>query len=314
MNRKLPPLNALRSFEAAARLGSFKKAAAELNVTQSAISHQIKHLESILESELFLRQTRTISLTKNGKKLFPFVEKALDLLVEGTQEIGRAEYDKILILQSYSTFSVRWLLPRLDRFRRQHPELQVRLITSQWDPDFSEQDIDLAIMIGAPTTNSLRYDYLFSPLMFPVCSPKLLGGKKTLASPADLVGHTILQVYPSENDWTVWLKATGTEGVNLNAGLSFDSYDHALKTAVRGAGVALAMHPYVSEDFAADLLVNPFPGYEVPAAGSWYLTYPEVRANSHKIQAFRQWLLDEISDDPDLAPLREENDTAPTHE
>ncbi|WP_417451114.1 transcriptional regulator GcvA [Kordiimonas sp.] len=306
MTRKLPPLNALRSFEAAARLNSFKKAATELNVTQSAISHQIKHLENALGVELFVRQTRSIALTQSGKALFPFVEKALDLLEEGVQKISRTEHDNILILQSYSTLSVRWLLPKLDRFRVKHPNLQVRLITSQWDPDFTEQDIDLAIMIGTPEANNMRYDYLFSPCLFPVCSPKLLAGDSPLKAPADLAAQTILQVYPSENDWRVWLEATGTEGIDLNAGLSFDSYDHALKTAVRGAGVALAMHPYVSEDFAANLLVNPFPEYEVPATGHWYLVYPKARTNREKIKAFRLWLLDEINADPDLLPLRTE--------
>lgn len=311
MSRKLPPLNALRAFEAAARNCSFKLAAEELNVSQSAISHQVKHLEDYLQATLFHRRTRAVELTPAGERFFPFLQEAFDHMAEGTRLLARMDRDDVLTIQTYSTFAVRWLMLRLARFEEKHPEITVRLTTSQWNVDFSEQDTDIAIMIGEPQDGKIKFDYLFSPRMFPVCSPALPKSVGRLDSPADLASHTILQVYPSEDDWKNWLAATGTEGVDPNSGTSFDSYDHALKMAVRGLGVALAMQPYVGEDLSAGLLVSAFPDLEVPAPGKWYLVYPESRGRIRKIRQFREWLLREIQDDPDLAPLIE---TAPAHD
>jgi LysR family glycine cleavage system transcriptional activator len=309
MTTKLPPLNALRAFEAAARTGSFKGAAEALNVSQSAVSHQIKRLEETLELELFHRHPRAVELTEAGREYFPFVEQAFGRIAEGTRLISQRLRNDILIVQTYSTFAVRWLLPRLTDFYRQHDGIQVRLITSQWDANFAEQDIDIAIAIGAPTAPDLHSHYLFSPRLFPVCSPRLLDGAKPLERPEDLAEHTILQVYPSENDWRIWLERNGLQHIDPDAGLSFDSYDHALKTAVRGMGVSLGMHPYVSEDFAAGMLVGLFPEHDVPAAGSWHIVYPEARGHLVKISAFRTWLIGQIMDDPDLAALRREDIT-----
>lgn len=303
MSRKLPPLNALRAFEAAARTGSFKQAADELNVSQSAISHQIKHLEEYLITALFFRRTRAIELTPAGERFFPFLQEAFDQMAEGARLVSQMDRDNILTLQTYSTFAVRWLMLRLGRFQQRYPDITLRLTTSQWNVDFNEQDTDLAIMIGVPETEKIHYDYLFTPRMFPVCSPGLLRGGNPLETPADLANHTILQVYPSKDDWFVWLDACDVEGVDPNSGLSFDSYDHALRMAVRGHGVALAMQPYVGEDFAAGLLTNPFPDLEIKAPSKWFLTYPESRSKIAKIRRFRDWLLEEIAGDPDLAPL-----------
>ena len=303
MSRKLPPLNALRAFEAAARTGSFKLAAEELNVSQSAISHQVKHLEEYLQTALFHRRTRAVELTPAGEKFFPFLQEAFDHMAEGTRMLSRLDRDDVLTVQTYSTFAVRWLMLRLNKFEAKHPEITVRLTTSQWNVDFAEQDTDLAIMIGEPEACKIRYDYLLSPRMFPVCSPALLRNEETLKSPAELANQTIIQVYPSADDWRSWLAATGTEGIDPDSGISFDSYDHALKMAVRGLGVALAMQPYVGEDLSAGLLVNPFPELEVPVVGRWYLIYPESRARIRKIRQFREWLIGEVKRDPDLVHL-----------
>jgi LysR family glycine cleavage system transcriptional activator len=305
MSRQMPPLTALRAFEAAARTGSFKYAAEELNVSQSAISHQIKNLEEILATNLFHRRTRSVELTAAGESLFPFLQEAFDHIAEGARVLMRLQRDDVLTIQTYSTLAVRWLMLRLERFNNKYPEIQVRLTTSQWDVDFTEQDTDLAIMIGNPEPGRIQYDYLFSSQLFPVCSPTLLAKSNLLGNPSALSQQTILQVYPSEKDWTTWLTAAGQDKVDPGSGLSFDSYDHALKMAVRGLGVALAMHPYVSEDLTAGLLVNPFPGMEIPTEGDWYLVYPESRGRLRKIKLFRQWLVEEIEADPDIGLLRE---------
>ena len=304
MVQKLPPLNALRSFEAAARLGSFKKAAEELNVSQSAISHQIKHLEDVLGLALFVRRPRRVELTEAGQTYREAVSEAFEKLIEGTRLLLRSEGDDVLTIQTYSTFAIRWLVPKLDSFYRKHPDIEVRLITSQWDVDFVRGDIDLAIVIGESDNKNLHYEYLFSPLLFPVCSPSLLSKDVQLKQPQDLAEHTILQVYPSEEDWALWLKKTGVEGVDPNSGLSFDSYDHALKTAVRGLGVALAMHPYVSEDLSSGSLIHLFPDQVIEAPGNWNLVYPASRSEVSKIAHFTTWVREEIENDSELSRYR----------
>ncbi len=302
--RSIPPLNALRAFEAAARRGSFKDAALELHVSQSAISHQIKHLEKVLGVQLFDRGTRAVVLTEAGRTYLPFLQQAFDSISDGTRLLTRVTREDVLTVRMYSTFAVRWLVSRLQRFQEKHPDLQVRLMTSQLDPVFPDQDIDLAVVIGRPVPGRVHYEYLFSPTMFPVCSPKLMTARNRIKCPSDLAGFTILQVYPSAGDWAAWLKATGTPGVNPDAGLSFDSYDHALRMAARGMGVALAMQPYVSEDLAAGLLVAPLPRHTVPAPGNWYLVYMADHRKLRKIVAFQAWLLEEIHADGSLAKLR----------
>lgn len=304
MNRKLPPLNALRAFEAAARTGSFKDAAEELHVSQSAISHQIKHLEQVLRVRLFDRGARAVTLTGVGGGYLPYLQKAFDFIADGTRILTHEQRDDILTLRTYSTFAVRWLIPRLAGLQAQHPDLQIRLITAQNDPDFNGRDIDIAVVIGRATRSDLHYEYLFRPTLFTVCNPRILNDDGRLQSPADLARRTILQVHSSPDDWPTWLQAAGGCEVDLAAGLSFDSYDHALRMAARGLGVALAMQPYVSEDFAAGLLVNPLPDHVPPAPGDWWLAYPPASAEAGKIKAFQAWLIAEIESDPELSPLR----------
>ena len=201
MRKKIPPLTALRSFEAAARHCSFRDAAEELCVSHSAISHQIKQLESHLGVELFTRKSRAVELTKLGRLYYPILREAFDRIAEGTELVTAPHSASILTVQMYSTFAIRWLIPRLPGFNKAHPEIQVRLNTSQADVDFQQDDVDLCVMIGEPSSAALHYDHLFDSLMFPVGSPALLSGDPPLGSPGDLGSATILQVYPSRKDW-----------------------------------------------------------------------------------------------------------------
>lgn len=300
MRRKIPPLTALRSFEAAARHCSFRDAAEELHVSHSAISHQIKQLESYLLVELFIRKPRAVELTKSGQAYYPVLREAFDRIAEGTELLMTPRSSGILTVQLYSTFAIRWLIPRLPNFSKANPDIQVRLNTSQTDVDFEQDDVDLCVMIGSQSSSKLHYDHLFSSAMFPVGSPALLSGKTPIRSVADLGRHTILQVYPSRKDWYVWLNGAGVEGVDPETGLQFDSYDLALSTATQGMGVALGMQPYISRDLKAGLLVELFPGQRVMADGEWYLVCRRERVDSSKIVAFREWILAEISSDPEL--------------
>jgi LysR family glycine cleavage system transcriptional activator len=302
-------LNALKSFEAAARLGSFRDASEELNVSQSAVSHQIKNLERSLGLALFIRTARSVELTAAGKAYFPVVKDAFDRIHEGTRMLLSPHDKNILTIQIYSTFTVRWLMSRLQKFQDQYPDIQVRVNTAQMNVDFSQQGIDLGIIIGQRRHDDIHYEYMFSPRLMVVCSPKYLEkctkDGPSLSAPADLSAHPILQVYPSEKDWQIWLGENNVKNVDPDTGLRFDSYDHALKMAARGQGIALAMQPYVTEDFELGKLVDIFPDNHVRTIGHWYLVYPKERHSVEKIQTFRNWLQNEIRADPEIMPLIE---------
>lgn len=234
--RKIPPLNALKYFEATARNGSFHGAAEELCVSVSAISHQIKQLESYMNVELFHRHARTIELTETSKKYYPIIRDALDRISDGTLAILKPQDSNNITVQLYSTIAIRWLIPRLPDFQQKHPEINVRLHTSHEDVDFMHSDVDACIKIGGNTLPELDYCYLFTSELFPVCSPRLLEEKPELKQVEELKNETILQVYPSKHDWPIWLENAGIEGIDPDSGLQFDSYDHALTTALQGMG------------------------------------------------------------------------------
>lgn len=304
MSRKLPPLNSIKAFEAAARLRSFRAAAESLRVSHSAVSHQIKNLERFLDQDLFVRHARSVELTSAGHDYFLVVRDALDKIEQGTKKFLRPSQKDILTVQTYSTIAIRWLVPKLAEFTKLHPDLEVRLTTTQENPNFGSQRFDVAVMIGRPDEPGIASEYLFTPLMSPVCAPTLLSGEEPLTEPADLVNHDILQVHPSERDWRVWLKRYSVAEIDLSAGMNFDSYDHALKMAARGLGVALGMQPYVAEDLETGLLVQPFPECSERAPFSWYIAHQDSRRVSRKVSRFRDWLIDQIGDDPNLSEHR----------
>ena len=181
------------------------------------------------------------------------------------------------------------------------------MTTSQLDPIFPDQDIDLGIMIGRPSEAHVHYQYLFSPTMFPVCSPKLLSGRNRIKRPDDLSRFTMLQVYPSAGDWAAWLEATGAKGIDPDGGLRFDSYDHALRMAARGMGVSLAMQPYVERGFGGRLTDCPAASPYRAGTRGLVSRLPIEHRKLPKTMAFQSWLLEEISGDESLALLRHEN-------
>lgn len=303
MTRRLPPLNALRSFEAAARHGGFAAAADELCVSHSAISHQVKKLEQYLGVELFSREGKGVNLTTAGSEYYPAVRAAFDRMADATELVVAPHAPGIVTLQVYSTFAIRWLIPRLPEFQARYPEIRVRLHTSQSDVNFEHEDVDLCVMIGQPTHVELHYDYLFSSRIFPVCSPALLNGPIPLEHPQDLVNHNIIQVYPSRRDWQTWLQKMQVSGVNPNAGQQFDSYDLAWNTAIQGLGVALGMEPFVNRDIEAGLLVEIFPGETVRPEGGWYLACRKEKLDQKSIRQFRDWLITEVNRDEAMKKL-----------
>lgn len=304
MYRKLPSLNALRTFEAAARHGSFKAAAAELCVSQSAVSHQIKQLEGELGVELFVRRPHGTELSRQGRAYFPILRDAFERIAAGTDLLRGSTGRPMLTLQVYSTFAIRWLIPRLPAFQRCHPDVNVRLHTSQSDVNFEYEDVDACVMIGNRSGAGLHYDYLFSSRIFPVCSPATQAEYGLRDDPGRLRDAPLLQVYPSRADWWTWLNAHGVDSVNPDSGQQFDSYELAMNAAVQGIGVALGMEPFVVRDLQSEALVEPFAGRRTYTEGDWYLVCRENKATRPDIEAFRQWLLAQAAGDPSMPPPR----------
>ncbi|WNC67722.1 transcriptional regulator GcvA [Thalassotalea nanhaiensis] len=304
--RKMPPLNSLKCFEAAARNGSFNGAADELCVSVSAISHQIKQLESYLNIEVFHRKTRTIELTEAGKKYYPILRDAFERIADGTSALLKPQDSNTLTIQLYSTIAIRWLIPKLNKFNKQHPEINVRIHTSYEDVDFDHSDVDACIKIGSKTNSELEFSYLFTSELFPVCSPSFLDNFPTLSTAENLSDAPILQVYPSSIDWSLWLKQAGVQGVEPDAGLRFDSYDHALTTALQGLGIAMGMQPYVSNELTNNMLIEPFPELRCKHPDSWYFVCRKERSHLKKVKIFKEWLVEQIESSPELASLRAE--------
>ena len=305
MRTRLPSLNALRFFESAARLGSFKTAASELCVSRSAVSHQVKKLEQQLGVKLFLRKASLVELTRVGRAYYPILRDAFDRISEGTEMVVAPTGNSIITIQIYSTFAIRWLIPRMPQLQQQHPEIMVRLHTSQSDVDFDHDDVDMCVMIGAPNRADLQYDFLFTSRVFPVCNPAYVAELDLLGHPERLRHAQILQVYPSSLDWWMWLQDNDIEGVDPDSGQQFDSYDHAMNAAMQGMGVALGMEPFVVRDLEAGLLIKPFPKRGVYTRGDWYLVCREEKAGSPDIKIFRHWLIEQIKTDPTIPPGRE---------
>jgi len=299
MRRHLPPLNALKSFETAARLGSFRAAGDEMCVSHSAISYHVKQLERHLGLALFHREPRALSLTPAGRTLYASVRESFNRIADTAERLVAPRGGDVLTLQLYSTLTIRWLIPRLPDFEARHPELRLRLLTSQWDVDFGRDDVDACVLIGHPHYADLDYTYLFSSDLFPVASPAFLA-RSPLRQPADLRGAPLLQVHPSRADWQYWLDRAGLSDLDPDAGLSFDSYDHALATARQGLGVALAMEVYVADELVRGDLVEPFAPLRVAHPAAWWFVCPRAQVASPKVRAFREWLLAAVAADPRL--------------
>lgn len=296
MRKNAIPLNALRAFEAAARNKSFKKAADELFVSHSAISHQVRRLEEYLSVDLFHRVARGVELTRAGRTYYPSLRDAFRLIDEGTDLVLAPRGEGPLTLQVYSTFAIRWLIPRLPAFNRAHPDVIIRLHTAQSDVNFEHEDVDLCVLIGVADAPGVHYDFLFNAELFPVCGPALKREKPALEHPADLANHTLIQVYPSRRDWYHWLERFGVDGVDPEQGLQVDSYDLAFSTAAQGLGVALGMRPFVDRELGSGSLVEVFPEHRVTAPGAWYLACREGLAEDSRVRVFRDWLLEAVAE------------------
>ena len=288
MNRRLPPLNALRAFEAAARHLSFTRAAEELHVTQAAVSHQVKALEERLGAPLFVRRNRGLFLTGAGEAYFPAIMDALDAMAAATERLLARDSSPVLTLSVLPSFAARWLLPRLDRFRRAHPEIDIRLDPTSRNVDFAREDVDVGIRMGSGNYPGLHSLFLMGDDVFPVCSPALRQGAHPLRRPEDLAHHTLLHD-EGHGDWEVWLKLIGVEGVDYTRGPIFTDSSLLTEAAVQGHGVALGRRALVGDLLAAGRLVKPF-DVALPHRYAYYAVCPETRLRQPNVTAFLQWL------------------------
>ena len=295
MTTRLPSLNGLRAFEAAARHLSFTAAAGELNVTQTAISHQIRRLEEELGVRLFVRQNRSLALTPEAREYLPGIRAAFNDLRLATDRLLRKDGDRVLTVSTLASFAAKWLLPRLSSFQQAHPDIDVRITSSTRLVDFRRDDVDAGIRYGRGHWPGLRADWLTADELFPVCSPALLKGDRPLQSPQDLAHHTLLHSSGGyDDDWRLWLTAAGQPSdISKQPGLSFDLILMTVQAAIDGLGVAMGRTSYVEGDIAKGRLVVPFT-IALPADAGFYLVSPQARAESAKLSAFRQWLLSSI--------------------
>ncbi|MGY4457336.1 transcriptional regulator GcvA [Bradyrhizobium sp. LB13.1] len=292
MTARLPSLNGLRAFEAAARHLSFTLAASELNVTQTAISHQIRRLEEELGIRLFVRQNRALALTPEARDYLPGVRAAFNDLRLATDRLLRKDDDKVLTVSTLASLAAKWLLPRLTDFQEHHPGIDVRITTSTSLVDFQRDNVDVAIRYGRGQWPGLRADWLMADELFPVCSPSLLHGGKPLRSPEDLKSHMLLHTSnANSDDWRLWLTAAGLPAdIARQPGITFDMIFMTIQAAIDGIGVAMGRTSYVRDDIAKGRLVVPFK-IALPADAGFYLVAPEGRREAPKLAAFREWMI-----------------------
>ncbi len=291
----LPSLNGLRAFEAAARHLSFTRAAAELNVTQTAISHQIRRLEEQLGLRLFLRKNRALLLTREAQAYLPAVRAAFEDLRQAPARLRRGERDGVLILSTTPSLAAKWLVTRIAAFQDAHSGIEVRISASTHLVDFRREEVDMAIRYGRGHWPGLRAEWLMAEAFFPVCSSALLKGKHALRRPADLAQHTLLHATVSREDWQLWLTAAGLPtSLALRRGLSFDQSFMAIQAAIDGLGVALGRTALVEADIAAGRLAVPF-DLVLPDEAGFYVVAPEETADVPKIALLRDWLIASVA-------------------
>ena len=293
---RLPPLNALRAFEVAARHLSFAKASEELNVTPAAVSQQIKKLEEHLQVQLFGRKNRGLTLSEDAMLILPGIKDGFDKMTSSVQSLQRRKEHGFITVSATPSFASKWLVPRLDRWVAEHPETDVRISASLDLVDFEKTGIDLAIRFGAGTYAGLTSTFLMKESFVVVCSPILVRGDNALEIPADLKNHTLLHVLGPNpqygEDWRNWLQAAGVGDIDSERGLYFDDTAAGVASAIGGQGVLLARRAIIEEDVLRGLLVMPF-DLDIPVEFSWYLVSPKTGQQSPSVNAFKQWLLTE---------------------
>ena len=319
MATRLPPLNALRAFEAAARHLSVKKAAIELNVTPAAVSHQIRMLEDYLGVQLFHRYNRALELTDAARAAMPKMREGFDALIQAVERLRSHVSGGVLTVSAAPSFAARWLMPRLHRFIVAHPEVDVRVsarmrrVSVDGKGDVAERatveawldDSDIAVLYGRGNYPGMWVKKLLDLTLTPICSPRLMEGEHPLKTPADLAHHMLLHddtgdLYDNEPFWDVWLKAAQASGVDSRRGPHFSHAVLAFEAAMDAVGVVATMPLLAAEDIAAGRLITPF-RLHLPLESAYYLVCQDTVSTRPAVTLFRDWLLDEAAREPRTA-------------
>ncbi|WP_166363790.1 LysR substrate-binding domain-containing protein [Pseudomonas akapageensis] len=291
--KRLPPLPALHTFLVTAQCCNFTKAAQQLHITQGAVSRQIAGLEDHLGYTLFVRQARGLSLTSQGRDLFPRIQQVFALIDEAVEQVGAKR--EALQLKA-PTCVMRWLLPRLMQWQAQRPDVPVELTTTvQHSVDFRREEFDAAVVYGPPPNHGVTYQHLFDEQLTPVCSPQLLAGTVPLQNLADLDRHMLLHPTRDQRDWETWLKVAGVSLANISKGQHFETLDLAMSVASQGTGVAIGDWALIAEDLANGRLVMPF-DLKVPTGQAYYLVQPQRAVPSPELRELLDWLCGQAAD------------------
>jgi LysR family transcriptional regulator, glycine cleavage system transcriptional activator len=293
LRRSLPPLNALRAFDAAARHLSLSLAAIELGVTPAAIGHQVRLLEDHIGLPVFERNGRGLALTDAGAAGLRDLREAFAHLSAAMDAIGSLGETGTLSVSVAPSFAAKWLLPRLESFEREHPEIDVHVSVSMQLADFARDRIDVAIRYGGGAYLEVFFEKLLAETVIPVCSPELLRSK-VLRSPRDLLSLTLLHDDSPDNDpscpnWDMWLRAAGVDDVEVDRGPRFNQASLVIESAILGRGVALAKSTLATADIEAGRLVRPIEA-ERPVDFAYYFVAPRAKLNLPKVVHFRDWL------------------------
>jgi LysR family glycine cleavage system transcriptional activator len=292
--RRLPPLNTLRTFEAAARTESFTRAAKELHVTQGAISQQVKSLETALGIKLFVRERQRLALTDSGRDYLAVVRDALDRIAAGTDRVVKRQNSGLLTISTSPDFAAKWLVNRLGSFGEKFPEIDLRISATLHHADFAREDVDVAIRHGDGSWPGLDCVRLCPEELFPVCSPKLITGRKRIAKAADLLKFPLLRL-DEGNSWTRWFEAAGVADAAAR-GPIFNRASMLIDAAIDGQGVALARTSLAASDLINGRLIRPV-DVSLRLSNAYWIVCPKVSASHPKIATFRAWLLAEAAND-----------------
>jgi LysR family transcriptional regulator, glycine cleavage system transcriptional activator len=294
MTKRLPPLNALRAFEAAARLGNFSAAAQTLHVTHGAISRQVRQLEKWLGVTLFERSGRRVRLTDPGRDYLNAIQSAFDAIAAATRRLSETGTRRRIAIDALPTFTMRWLLPRLARFPL-HSEVELRLVTSDRPLAGAADGFDIAIRRGPEDWPGCVAQEFLVEHDIPVCSPALLS-RTPIKEPRDLAQHTLLYSDTRPSAWERWFAAAGVPDLVVTSRQQFDHFYLTLQAAIDGLGVALGSQPIIDDEIKAGRLVIPLAGPTVRARGYWWVS-PNSRAGDPVLRAFCDWLAREASTD-----------------
>ena len=303
MLRRLPSLNALKAFEAAARHESFTRAAEELFVTQGAVSHQVKSLESELGFKLFNRERQRLVITRAGREYLHVIRDAFDRIALGTARLTQRQKSGVLTVSTSPDFAAKWLVHRLGRFSELHPDIDLRVSATMHHVDFAREDVDMSVRHGTGEANWNGLDgvRLATEVLFPVCSPHLLAGRGRRQTASVVLELPLLHL-DDHSGWTRWLTAAEVRSVEPLQGLVMNRASMVIDAAVNGQGIALARTTLAAWDLINQRLVAPF-AESLPLSSAYWIVAPQATAQLPKIVTFRNWLLAEAADDRERVGL-----------